>query len=164
MRDNRAAFGIGFVAGMRSMTATAALVWASSLGRSRVDWIPSGAWPRRLATAAAFAEMAGDKTPFAPDRRIPASILTRLAIGAVGGMAFSGRNASPLDAALSGMVGAVAGTVLGRAARGPATRSRADWVRALSEDAVAAGLATVLVCSAERLDRAQLRERRLRAA
>ena len=154
MKDHWASFGIGFVAGMRSMTASAALVWAASLDRSRVAWLPSGPLPRRLATAAALAEMAGDKMPFAPDRRIPASILARLVIGAVGGMAFSGRKVSLLDAALSGMVGAVAGTVLGRAARGPATRSRADWLRALSEDAVAAGLATGLVCSVEQVDQA----------
>ena len=155
MRDHWASFGIGFVAGMRSMTASAALSWAASLRRSRVAWIPSGDLPRRVATAAAVAEMAGDKMPFAPDRRIPASILARLAIGAVGGVAFSGRNVSVLDATLSGMVGAVAGTVLGRAARGATTRTRADWVRALSEDAVAAGLATALVLFATQADRAE---------
>ena len=157
MEDHLASFGIGFVAGMRSMTASAALSWAASLGRSRVAWIPSGPVPLRLVTAAALTEMVGDKMPFAPDRRIPASMLARLAIGAVGGVAFSRRNTSVLDAMLSGMVGAVAGTVVGRAARGGTTRSKVGWMRALSEDAIAAGLATALVCSADQLERANLR-------
>src|SRR3712207_1077929 len=66
-----ASFGIGFVAGLRSMTATAALTWAASLGRTRGEWIPAGTKTRDLAMLAALAEMAGDKMPFAPDRRIP---------------------------------------------------------------------------------------------
>ena len=88
-----ASFGIGFVAGLRSMTASAALAWAASLGRTRTDWIPAGPGPRGLATAAALAEMAGDKMPFAPDRRIAPSVLVRLALGAAGGAALAGRGA-----------------------------------------------------------------------
>jgi uncharacterized membrane protein len=145
MEDDWASFGIGFVAGMRCMTATAALVWATHLGRSRTDWILSGSLPCRLATAAALAEMAGAKMPSAPDRHIPASLLTRLAIGAVGQMVFSRWNTSLSGAARSGMVGVVAGTVFGRVAPGTTTRSRSDCVRALSEDVAAAGLATNLV-------------------
>lgn len=150
MQGHWASFGIGFAAGLRSMTASAALSWAASLGRTRIRWIPAGPGPRRFATAAALAEMAGDKMPFAPDHRIPPSFAARLAISAVGGAALAGRNASPLSGALAGMAGAVAGTLLGRAARGGTTRSGADWVRGMTEDAVAAGLATALVCLAER--------------
>jgi uncharacterized membrane protein len=51
--------------------------------------------------------------------------------------------------ALAGIAGATLGTMLGRAARGGTTRSAADWARALTEDAVAAGLAVALVRSAE---------------
>ena len=60
-----------------------------------------------------------------------------------------------LSVDLSGMAGAVAGTLLGRAARGATTRSRADWTRALTEDIMAASLATALVRSAEHRGRAQ---------
>ncbi len=154
MQGHWASFGIGFVTGLRSMTASAALSWAASLGRTRIRWIPAGPGPRRFATAAALAEMAGDKMPFAPDRRIPPSFAGRLAIGAVGGVALARRDASPFTGALAGMAGAVAGTLLGRAARGATTRSGADWTRALTEDAMAAGLATALVCLAERRSRA----------
>ncbi len=139
------AFGIGFVTGLRSMTAAAALSWATSLGRSRVAWIPAGPEARGLATVAALAEMAGDKMPFAPDRRIVPSFLVRLALGAAGGVALAGRGVPQMEAALAGMLGAVAGTLLGRAARGGTTRSATDWARALTEDAAAAGLAVALV-------------------
>jgi uncharacterized membrane protein len=143
-------FGIGFVAGLRSMTACAALTWAAALERTRTGWIPVGPGPRSLATAAALAEMAGDKMPFAPDRRIAASVLARFTIGAVGGAVLAGRDAPLAAGALAGIAGAALGTLLGRAARGGATRSAADWARALTEDAVAAGLAAALVGSAER--------------
>ena len=149
MQGLTASLGIGFVTGMRSMTACAALSWAASQRRTRPGWIPSGPVPRGLATAAAVAEMAGDKMPFAPDRRIAPSIAARLAIGAVGGAALAGRDASALGGAVAGMSGAIAGTVLGRIARGGTTRSGSDWARALTEDATAAGLATALVCLAE---------------
>jgi uncharacterized membrane protein len=50
-------FGIGLVAGMRSMTASVALSWTASLGQIGTGWIPAGVWPRGLATAAALAEI-----------------------------------------------------------------------------------------------------------
>ena len=63
--------------------------------------------PRGLATAAALAEMAGDKMPFAPDRRIAPSFLVRLALGAVGGAALAGRGASGRSAGVcrAGLIG-----------------------------------------------------------
>ena len=154
MKGYWGSFGIGFVAGLRSMTASAALSWAASLGRTRIGWIPAGARSRSLATTAALAEMAGDKMPFAPDRRILPSFLARFAIGAVGGAALAGRDAPLLDGALYGIAGAAVGTLLGRAARGANTRSGADWARALTEDAVAAGLAAALVGLADHRSRA----------
>ncbi|GAA0566894.1 hypothetical protein GCM10009416_01130 [Craurococcus roseus] len=148
-----ASFGIGFVAGLRSMTAGAALSWAASLGRTRTALIPAGPGPRGLLTAAALAEMAGDKMPFAPDRRIVPSFLVRLALGAAGGAALAGRGASETDGALAGMAGAVAGTLLGRGARGGEPLSDGGWARGLAEDAAAAGLAAALVSSAMRRGR-----------
>lgn len=145
MNKRGISFGIGVVTGLRSMTATAALSWAAASGRSRIGWIPGGTGPRALATLAALGEMAGDKMPFAPDRRIVPSFLARLAIGALGGAALAGRDASLAAGAASGMAGATLGTLLGRAARGADTRTGLDWTRALSEDALAAGLAILLV-------------------
>jgi uncharacterized membrane protein len=150
MRGYGAAFGLGLVAGMRSLSACAALTWAAADGRTRGTLIPAGAGARALATAAALAEMAGDKMPFAPDRRIPPSFAARLAIGAAGGWALSGRHARPAYGALAGLAGAVAGTLVGRAARGGDSRTGAGRARGLAEDAVAAGLAAAVVASAER--------------
>ena len=154
MQGQWASFGIGFVTGLRSMTACAALTWAASQEKTQLRWLPSGPVSRGLAATAALGEMAGDKMPFAPDRRIVPSVAARLAIGAVGGAALVERNASPLTGPLLGMAGAVAGTLLGRTLRGGTTRSGSDWTRALTEDAVAAGLAATLVYYAEPRGRA----------
>lgn len=149
MQNYTSSFGIGFVAGMRSMTACAALTWAASGGRTRGSIIPSGPEARTLTTAAALAEMAGDKMPFAPDRRIPPSFAARLAIGAVGGWALAGRDASPEHGAFAGMAGALAGTLLGRAIRGPDSRTTYGRAWGLAEDMTAVCLAAALVTSAE---------------
>lgn len=149
MQGYATSFGIGFVAGMRSMTACAALTWAAAEGRTRGGSIPAGTGARVLTTAAALAEMAGDKMPFAPDRRILPSFAIRLAIGAVGGWALAGQRASPASGALAGVAGALAGTLLGRAARGPDSRTNSGRAKGLTEDAVAVGLAVWVVASAE---------------
>lgn len=143
-------FGLGLVAGMRNMTACAALAWAASEGRTRGNLIPVGPGARMLATGAAMAEMAGDKMPFAPDRRIPPSFALRLAVGAFGGWALAGRRSSPEIGAMAGVAGAVAGTLLGRAARGPDSRTAPGRANGLAEDAVAVGLAVLVISSAER--------------
>ncbi|KMO43538.1 hypothetical protein VQ03_07935 [Methylobacterium tarhaniae] len=150
MRDHGASFGIGFVAGLRSLTACAALTFAAAQRRTRGGFIPSGPGARGLATAAALAEMAGDKMPFAPDRRILPSFAARLVIGAAGGWALAGRRTSPEAGALAGLVGAVAGTLIGRAARGPDSRTPPGRARGLAEDAAAVALAAGVVASAER--------------
>ncbi|MBL6082708.1 hypothetical protein JMJ56_32640 [Belnapia sp. T18] len=147
------AFGIGFLSGLRSMSGVAALSWAASFGHIRIGWISRGPETRGLATLAALAEMAGDKMPFAPDRRIVPSFLVRLVLGAVGGAALAGGGVSKTEGAVTGVAGAVAGTLLGRAARGGTTRSDSDWVRALTEDALAASLAVALIRSAARTGR-----------
>ena len=74
----------------------------------------------------------------------------RLAPSAAGGASLSRPNVPVLDAAVMGLAGALFGTFVGRAARGGSTRSGADWVRALTEDTVAAALAIALVRSAGR--------------
>lgn len=150
MQGYATSFGLGFVAGMRNMTACAALAWAASKGRTRGSLIPGGPGARTVATAAAVAEMAGDKMPFAPDRRIPPSFAFRLAIGAVGGWALADRQSSPRTGAVAGMAGAIAGTLIGRAARGPDSRTSAGREKGLMEDAAAVGLAVLVVSMSER--------------
>ena len=156
MQSYLTSFGIGFVGGMRSMSACAALSWAASQGRTRDGLIPGSPSARAVTTVAALAEMAGDKMPFAPDRRIPPSFAFRLAIGAVGGWALTGRCASPRTGALVGVAGAVTGTLLGRAARGSDSRTTHGRSKGLAEDVVAAGLATAVVVSSDRQRRTRL--------
>ena len=148
MRRYETSFGIGFLAGLRSLSACAALTWVAAGGRTRGVARPAGSAARGLAATAALAEMAGDKLPFAPDRRIPPSFAVRLALGAAGGWMLTGRHASPGVGALAGLAGAVAGTLIGRAARGPGAPAPFGLARGLAEDAVAAGLAVALVTSA----------------
>ena len=137
--------GIGAVAGMRTMTASAALSWAAP------GWIgPSisragHARPALAATLLALGEIVGDKLPFAPDRRIPPSLAVRLAIGGAGGAALVGRSGSPLTGAAYGVVGALIGTFGGRAARALTARIGLNGVGGLIEDAVAIGLAVAAV-------------------
>ncbi len=75
--------------------------------------------------------MVGDKMPFAPDRRIPPSFAFRPTIGAVGGWALTDRHASPEIGAVIGMAGAIAGTLLGRAARGPDSHTNSGRMNGL---------------------------------
>lgn len=145
MRGHLLSFLFGAIAGMRSMTASATLASALTSADTRLPWRPADARLRRYATIAAFGEMAGDKMPFAPDRRIAPSFGLRLVLGAVGGGLLAPRPVRLLGGAASGVAGAVAGTLLGRFARGAQTRTRSDWVRALTEDAVAASLALLLL-------------------
>ena len=159
MGSRRISFGIGFVTGLRSMTACAALSWATALGRTRTAWIPASPNARAIATTMAMGEMAGDKMPFAPDRRIPPSLAVRLVIGAVGGAAMAGTDSPPANGALIGLAGAIAGTLLGRRARGANTRSAAGWARGLTEDVVAIGLAMTLIHHAEQQGRPWQEER-----
>lgn len=160
MRQYEASFGIGLLAGLRSLSACAALTWIAARGPKRGPGGPAGAAARRLTTTAALAEMAGDKMPFAPDRRIPPSFAARLALGAVGGWMFAGRRASPEIGALAGLAGAVSGTLLGRAARGPGAPAPHGLARGLAEDAAAAGLAVALVTSADARQRCPAQYRR----
>ena len=139
---NQPSLLFGIATGMRSMTGLAALCWAGWLGRAHPGLAPTGITARNWALALAAGEIAGDKMPFAPDRRIPASFAFRLALGAAGGAALSGPDHSLADGALSGVLGAIVGTLAGRFFRGPKTCTRLDWMRALTEDASAAVIAT----------------------
>lgn len=146
------ALGIGFVAGLRSMTAPAAVSWAASTGRLSLGNSPlsllDSARAVHTTRKLALGEFVSDKTPLLPSRLKPGSLLFRLLSGGVCGAAFSisdGEKAR-VGAAL-GATGALVGSLLGYAWR---TRVIKQWqipdfAGALMEDAVALGLATALV-------------------
>ena len=107
------AAGLGWTAGIRSMTAPALLSHAL---RPR-HHVPQPAealgstLARRVLTAAALGELAADKVPGMPARTAPPVLAGRAASGALVGAAVAAARRDPvLPAVLAGMGGAVAGS------------------------------------------------------
>ncbi len=128
------AFGIGFVTGLRSMTGLAAL----ALTRG-------GVWAV-IMSVAAVGEYVVDALPNVPSRTRFPSIIVRPVAGAIAGWfigAWHGK--SPEAAAVFGVVGAVAGTFGGHAARLAAIKAIGAIPAAIAEDIVAIALAALVV-------------------
>ena len=148
-------FVLGIVAGLRSMLPFAAVAWASRLGVLRLDGtgldLLAHPWSAWILTLVALAELAIDKHPATPSRTRPEAFAVRIVSGAVAGVALFRGSSEPgswLAAALAGAVGAVLGTLGGRAIRGKlATSFQNDWPAALLEDAVAIATVIVLVAT-----------------
>lgn len=141
---------IGVVAGLRAMTAPAAVSWAAHLGWLKLDETPLAfmgyAWTPWIITVLALGELVTDQLPSTPSRTVPIQFGTRILSGALTGAALGVASGSLLVGALLGAVGAVVGTLGGRAARGAlATKFGSDRPAALLEDAVAIGAALLIV-------------------
>ena len=144
------ALGIGFIAGLRAMTAPAAVAWAAWL-----LWLPLAGtvlafmgtiWAVGIFSLLAVLELIGDQLPSTPSRKVPVQFGTRLLMGALCGAAV-GAAADMLWAGLAcGAVGAVLGTYLGAATRTALARAFGnDLPAALIEDVVAIGGALLLL-------------------
>jgi uncharacterized membrane protein len=130
-----AAFLLGFVAGLRTVTAPAVL-WLMRHGTL---------WAYVLSAAAVF-EYAGDLHPKAPPRTGPMGLSARIVSGAFCGWALvSSSGGSSITAALLGALGAIAGAFLGLAARTHAIALIGRIPAALLEDAVAIGGAVLIL-------------------
>ena len=146
------ALGIGFVAGLRSLTAPAAVSWAAHLGRldlsgSSLAFVGSTA-AAVLLSLLAVAEYVGDLRPTTPRRTAPGPLIARIVTGGLSGAclcASAGR--ALLPGAVLGGLGAVIGAFAGYQARGRLVQALGvkDSVIALSEDAVAIVLACLFV-------------------
>ena len=141
---------IGVVAGLRTMTAPAAMSWAARLGHLALGGTWLG-WLAHPVTAGVFTVLAAvefvtDQLPSTPSRTVPMQFGARLLSGALCGGAI-GLSAGALVTGLAGgLLGAVAGTLGGRAARGAlASAFGSDRPAAILEDAVAVGLAYLVV-------------------
>jgi uncharacterized membrane protein len=146
------AVGIGIVAGLRSLTAPAAVSWAARLG-----WLDlqgsSLAFMGSTATVVIFsllaiAEYVADLLPTTPRRTAPGPLIARIVMGGLSGAclcASAGRSLA-LGAAL-GALGGVIGAYAGYEARTRLVKALnvQDRVVALSEDVVAVVLAWLLV-------------------
>ena len=133
---------MGIVAGLRAMTAPAAVSWAAALG-----WLPLGgtalaflghpAAPYVL-TALAVGELITDQLPKTPSRKVPVQFGTRIVVGALVGAAIGTPSGMLVAGLVAGVVGAVIGTLGGAAVRARMAQAFGrDLPAALIEDAVA---------------------------
>lgn len=141
---------VGFIAGLRTMTAAAAVSWAAWLGGLPLSGTPlaflgATATPWILSVLA-LGEFAADQHPRTPSRKVPMQFGARLLIGAIGGAAMGMAADNMLTGAGLGLIGALAGTYGGAEARARmAAAFGRDRPAALIEDAVALTAAVLFV-------------------
>ncbi|MFN2445527.1 MAG: DUF4126 domain-containing protein [Vicinamibacterales bacterium] len=140
---------IGVVAGLRAVTAPAAVSWAACLGRLDVSgsWLAflGYAWTPWILTLLALGELITDQLPSTPSRTVPIQFGARIATGALSGAAIGASGGALLAGLVAGALGAVIGTLGGRALRARlAAAFRSDRPAALIEDAVAVGGALLI--------------------
>ena len=145
------AFFIGVIAGLRSMTAPAAVSWAARLGWLHLE----GTWLAFLGFAAtpyimsllAIGELIADQLPSTPSRKAPSGFTARIVTGALCGAALGASDQVLIGGMVAGIIGAVTGTLGGyefRVRLVKATGGR-DLPIALLEDAIAIGGAFLIV-------------------
>jgi uncharacterized membrane protein len=143
---------IGIIAGLRSLTAPAAVSWAA-----RLQWLNltqtglsflGHALTQFLLTVLAIGELITDKLPTTPSRTVPIAFGTRIITGGLSGGAI-GASADALGLGLAfGVFGAIIGTLGGRAFRAKmAAAFRSDLPAALLEDAIAIGGAILVLAA-----------------
>jgi uncharacterized membrane protein len=128
------ALGLGFVAGLRALTAPAAVMLAR------------GGIPGYVLAVLAITEYVTDALPATPARTALPSVAARAFSGAFVGWTITAMHGgSAITGAFSGIIGALIGTYGGKAARLAAIARIGAVPAALAEDAVAIGLAAFLV-------------------
>jgi uncharacterized membrane protein len=146
------ALGIGIVAGLRSLTAPAAIAWAAHLGWLDLQGSRLAFMASTVAVAVfsllAVGELIGDKLPKTPRRTAVAPLLARIFSGALCGACLgAAANRSLLTAGLLGGIGGVIGAFAGYEIRRRLVSQfhLRDFVVAVSEDLIAIGLACFIV-------------------
>jgi uncharacterized membrane protein len=146
------AVGIGMVAGLRSLTAPAAVSWAAHLGWLNLEGSPLAFMGLPLAVAlfslAAIGEYVNDLLPRTSKRTAPGPLLARIVLGGLSGacLCVSGGR-SPIAGAALGAVGGLLGAFLGYEVRTRLVKRLQvrDAFVAIPEDLIAIGLAYLLV-------------------
>jgi uncharacterized membrane protein len=143
---------IGIVAGLRTLTAPAAVSWAARLG-----WLKLAAtglafmgyaYTAWSFTALALVELVTDQLPSTPSRTVPVQFGARLVSGALCGAGIGAGSGALVAGLIAGVVGAIIGTLGGRAFRARlAAAFGSDRPAALIEDAVAIGGAFLIVAA-----------------
>lgn len=146
------AFGIGLVAGLRSLTAPAVVAWAAHLGwinlHGSVLVFMGSKWTVAIFTVLALFELVADQLPSTPPRTGAMGLSARIVTGALTGASLAAAGgATLLLGALVGAVGGVVGAFAGYHARVGLVRGLRvpDFAVALPEDALAIGLGLLLV-------------------
>jgi len=146
------AFGIGVVAGLRTLTAPAAVAWAAHLGWIHLHDSPfafmTSTWAVLLFSALAIFELVGDLLPTTPSRTAPAPLAARIISGGFCGACLCvSANQSLFMGAALGAIGAVASAFAGyRLRKRLVTGLKVkDILIAIPEDVIALGLALFLV-------------------
>jgi uncharacterized membrane protein len=146
------AVGIGIVAGLRAMTAPAAVSWAARLGWLNLHNSSLSLMGSDVAVAifslGAIAEYVNDKLPKTPSRTAPLGLIARIVMGGLSGACLcASAGQSPITGALLGGIGSLIGTFGGYQARTRLTRGLKvkDIYIAILEDLVAIGFAFFLV-------------------
>jgi uncharacterized membrane protein len=145
------AFLIGVIAGLRSMTAPAAVSWAARLSWLHLEntWLAflgSTAAPYILSVFA-IGELIADQLPKTPSRKAPPGFIARIASGALCGAALGAPSQALMGSLLAGVLGAVVGTLGGYEFRARLVRAIGgnDLPIALLEDAIAICGAVLIV-------------------
>jgi uncharacterized membrane protein len=143
---------IGVIAGLRAMTAPAAVSWAARAGWLNLTATPLAflgyAFTPWVFTVLALVELVTDQLPTTASRTVPIQFGTRILVGALTGAAIGASGGALAVGAIAGIVGAVIGTLGGRAARAQLAASfGSDRPAALIEDAVAIGGALMIVAA-----------------
>lgn len=146
------AFLIGFVCGLRALTAPAIVAWAAHR-----NWIDLSNTPLHFmsATAAvaiftllALGEFIADQLPSAPNRTDPSGLIPRIILGALCGAAILASEAQSIAlGSLLGAAGGVAGAFSGYQARTRLVKilKIPDFAIATLEDAIAIGAGIFVV-------------------
>jgi uncharacterized membrane protein len=143
---------IGVVAGLRAMTAPAAVSWGARL-RS-LDVAPTTlaflgyALTPWVLTVLALVELVTDQLPTTPSRTVPVQFGARILTGGLSGAAIGAARGALGIGLIGGILGAVIGTLGGRGFRARlAAAFGSDRPAALIEDAVAIGGAFLIMAA-----------------
>jgi uncharacterized membrane protein len=141
---------IGVIAGLRTMTAPAAVSWAARIGWLKLSTTVVAflgyALTPWIFTALALLELVIDQLPTTASRTVPVQFGARLFTGTLSGGAIGASGGMLLTGLVAGFVGAIVGTLGGRAFRARlAAAFGSDRPAALIEDAVALGGAVLIL-------------------
>lgn len=144
-------FGLGFVAGLRSMTAPAVVAWAAHIGWMNLSNSPlafmGSRWAVVLFTLAALGEYIVDLLPATPARTAAFPLTARMVTGSLTGASVAIAGGFLLwVGVLGGVLGAIAGAFGGYRARVGLVRALhvPDAVIAIPEDVIAIGMGLLL--------------------